>query len=469
MSKPKLSPDKYKIFTNAMQQMIANYGSQSLRQRMAMFSGGDPMADTKHTKAWSDYGWPVQITFDMHWNMWRRNGIASAVCSFPVDLTWITPPEIREKRKDDSEKINTKYDLAFADFAERIRLWEFMRDGDLCQRVGRYSGLLMYVADNKQLSESLEKVRAEQVLGIQPLYEGQLEPSEWEQNVTSHRYGLPTAYTVNESGVGNRNEYNVKSTGTVHHSRIIILAEGAIGNDIYGIPCLESIYNALLNWMKISGAGGEGFWRMAAQKFVMQAKDSEESPDLDSEEIKEITDMVSEMFQGLDKMPAIGGYEMKPLGGQLSSPEHFKNMIAEEIAAGSKIPWKIVAGTQSGVKAGDEDTAGFMRTAQSRRANPVTRYCKNAVDWCDEHVIELKKPAAGVCVEWDDLTASSMEKKAEIVDKITSAMQNTAASEEQFNVTNNELREMLGLEAQEEEAEEVERVDDDFEDELKND
>jgi hypothetical protein len=398
MSKRKI-PAKFAPILN----MVANY-----QRRSPLFggtgTGGYNYADTKHDKSWKDYGYPYQIDFFMHWNMFRRNGYAFAGATIPVEMCWLTRPWVQQNNREDDDK-ETAYELAFKEMAQRLNLWKVFRDADLMQRIGRYSGLMWVIADGLTPDQPVKgSMSINKVVGVKPFYEGQLEPSEWEQNRASPRYGLPTRYMLNEGGTGNRDPY-AQSTGTVHHSRITILTEDALGSDIYGIPCNEPGFNALLNLQKIQGAGGEGFWRQAAQRFVLEASGDTTEQEFNPEELTALSEMISEMFAGLDKIPAIGNYKIVPLNTTISNPKEFLEANLSEYSASLKgIPRKLISGTQTGVKAADEDTQGFMRLMQSRRENPLTEMGQRIIDWIATYTT-LRPPQGGACLKWDDLTA----------------------------------------------------------------
>lgn len=406
MSKPKINAKHAPVI-----RAVKNYMQRSQLFGGAL-SGGYNFADTKHDKSWKDYGWPEQVDFFMLWNMFRRNGYAFAGVTLPVEMCWLTKPWVQQNDKEDSDN-ETPYEVAFKKEAARTDLWPVLKDADMMQRVGRYAGIYVTVADNKTPDKAVTG-RNNRVVSFKPLFEGQLEPNTWNKDRSSKRFGLPETYTLNESGTGNRNPY-ATTTGTIHHSRVIIQTEDALGTDIYGIPALEPGFNALLNLQKIQGAGGEGFWRQAAQKFVMESTD-ENGGDYSDEEVEALSQVVKDMFSGLDSLPALTGYSMKPLsGGTLSNPTGFLDANLSEFAASLKcVPRKILSGTQTGVKAADEDTQGFMRMMQSRRENTITPNGNKIIQWYDEYT-QLRYPDGGASLEWDDLASPSKKEKIELM------------------------------------------------------
>lgn len=420
----------------------------SYLQRSQLFggqiTGGYNFADTKHDKSWKDYGWPSQLDFFMLWNMFRRNGYAFAGVTLPVEMCWLTRPWVQQNNREDSDE-QTEYEKAFEVESKRVGLCQVLRDGDMMQRVGRYAALYMTVADGKTPDQPLTG-RTNRVVSIKPLFEGQIKPTQWERNRASGRYGLPTYYTMIEGGVGNRDPY-AEDSGTIHHSRIIILSEDALGSEIYGIPCLEPGFNALLNLQKIQGAGGEGFWRQAAQRFVLETT-TDEGQAYSDEEVTALSEMIADMFAGLDAIPALDGHKIVPLNTQISNPKEFLESSLSEFAASLKgIPRKLISGTQTGVKAADEDTQGFMRLMQSRRENALTEMGQRVIEWYNTWT-QLRYPEGGASLEWDDLTAPTQQDRVDLAVKMVQANKDAAlAAMGQPIFTLDEIRSEAGFDA----------------------
>ena len=124
--------------------------------------------------------------------------------------------------------------------------------------------------------------------------------------------------------------------------------------------------------------------------------------------------MIAKMFSGFDAIPSLGNYEMKGLNvGTMSDPTGFRQMQLEEYSASMGIPSKMLVGSQTGVKAADEDSSGFMREMQSRRENVISQWINDWINWIDLHTT-IDTPDSGYEVEWDDLTAPGADQKIPI-------------------------------------------------------
>ena len=201
--------------------------------RGSAFVGGDPFADTKHMKAWFDYGYPMTVDFYMHWNMYKRNGLAKAGVDIPVNICWMDSPTVREGEDDDHEE--TAWEKGVKALAKRLKLWRHIRDADRMQRVGRYSAIFVRVRDGLSADKPIGTISADKIIELMPIWEGQLEPNDIDQDIASENYNKPINYTYSSTGTGNQND-KASASFQIHHSRLIILSEDAVGGSIYGTP-----------------------------------------------------------------------------------------------------------------------------------------------------------------------------------------------------------------------------------------
>lgn len=401
---------------------------------MQMLSGTYSFDDTMHN-IYADFGYPLQLDFSQFWNMYRRQGIAKNVVDLPVDITWLSTPEIEEAS-----------DAFIKDFEVLVKdksLWERIKGADNRQRVGRYAGLFMRVNDGLPPEQELAErnLTVNGLIDIIPLYEGQLEVLQTEQDVLSINYSKPTMYQLrSDFGSGNRDE-NLTKTVNIHPSRLIIAAEGADDGNIYGIPALESCYNAIMDLRKIIGAGGEGFYRASVQSVVFELMDTTKAT-LNKESLSSFASAFDDWIKNRARR-AIMSPGMKPhvLSANMpASKDHFNNAL-NEVAAASKIPATILIGQQTGRLASTEDSRSFLATGNSRRENYVTSLIKSVLDWFIEYGV-LPDSEYKVC--WDDLLALSDSEKLENALKMadTNAKQFNSGGESIF--TGEEIREAAG-------------------------
>lgn len=421
-----------------------------MRQRIAQaISGGYDYADTMHN-VYLDYGYPQSLQFSNFWNMYRRFGIAKNIIELPVDTGWMTDPEIEAP-----EAFLKDLDTLVRDH----HLWTRLSALDTRQRVGRYAGMFVRVRDNKTPDQPIEGGLngPASVIALMPIYEGQLRVSETDSNPMSDNFGMPTMYEFNSGSTGNRNE-QIATAISIHPSRIIIAAEGADQGGIYGISALEAPYNSLMDLRKIIGAGGEGFYRNAAQNLIHTLKDgasAKGNEDLLAKMNDNTDDFLMNRFRRSMWTP---GMETKILESSLANPKEFFANALNDTAAASKIPATILIGQQTGRLASNEDSRHFLSGINSRREGFMTQLVSDALDWFITYGV---LPAGEYEVEWDDLLALGQKEKLENANTMSQINERQFKAGQDVPFTAEEVREEAGYDPDDMDPNMIEGEDDD--------
>ncbi len=407
--------------------------------------------DTKHEQAWHDYGYKESLEFNDYYQMSERFGVASAGITIPVDQCWKTKPEIREGQPEDFDgrKDKTDWESNINRIFSSKKMWRKIKMVDEYQRVGDYGAFAVQVrgssaqADWKQ---PLNRISDANIVKFIPLYQEQLQPTRWEQDPKSERYGQPTMYQLQESQLFDDHEQDQRTRAIdVHWSRVIIFAEGADDDSIYGRPALKRGFNDLVTMEKIIGAGGEGFWKSAAMKTVY-TNTNKDAPPLSADEVDSMDEAISKFVEGLDKHLMTGGLDPKVLSVAMSDPENPFNISLQSFSASVGVAAKLLIGSQEGRLAADEDGRFTLSNMQSRRESWCTQMMESIVDWLMTHgVIEERE----YTIEWDDLLAPSDDDKLSLAQKMSQI--NKDQMREIF--TDEELRKIAGYEPLEVEEE----------------
>ncbi len=424
------------------QQQLMHNAVSDIRARIAAaVSGGYDFADTLHD-IYLDFGYPQSLAFFNFWNMYRRFGIAQNVVELPVEMSWMRPPTIESET---DEKFNREVEK----LTDQVKLFQRLKGLDTRQRVGRYAGMFMRVRDNKKPDQPVEGKLSGvgAIMQMLPLYEGQLDVLEVDNDPTSERYTLPNTYQFKGSGTGSRNEKAADSF-VIHHTRIVPAAEGADDGSIYGKPELEACYNSLMDLRKIIGGGGEGFYKNAAQNIVFDLKDTA-SAKSNASLLTKFNEQYDDFARNRSRRALwTPGMEAKTLDSTLVNPKDFFMNALNDVAASAKIPATLLIGQQTGRLASQEDSRGFLAGINSRNENFVTEMTRDVIDWCIDTGI---LPAAEYDVLWDDLLALSDTERLENAVKMadTNSKQFLSGGEAPFS--GDEIRESAGFEAREEE------------------
>jgi hypothetical protein len=398
---------------NLRHQFLINEIAGQLSQNLRDIYGS---RDTKHPKAWEDYGYKTDLEFEDHYQMYRRFGIAKAGIKMPVNMCWKTFPTIMEGQEGDADARTepTPWESTIKSIFKSLKLMRKLKRVDEFQRVGHYGAFVVQVrgtGDQPDWGKPLDKIRADQVVKFIPLYEVQLEPTKWDSDDKSERYGEPTMYQFQESRLNDSNtEDNRLRVVTVHHSRVIIFAEGADDESIYGVPANEAGFNDLITMEKIIGAGGEGFWKSAAMKTVY-TNTSKDATLPGQEEIDDFNEAIKDFVEGLDKSLMTGGLDPKVLSAVMSDPKEPFAIALQSYSASIEVAGKLLVGSQEGKLASEEDARFTMSAMQSRREDFGTIMVQSCVDWMFVHGIINKSE---YYVEWDDLLAPSDKDKFEL-------------------------------------------------------
>lgn len=379
-----------------------------------------------------DFGYPQDLTFDKLYWMYTRNGVAKALVDLPIKYGWLEDPTVES--------------VDLGDLPSRVSLWQMLKTWDNYQRVGRYAGLFMRVADGQPLDSPMTPRSGPQdLVSMLPLYEGQLKITEWEQDPTSPRFGKPTMYQYQQTMTGTKNsdERTLNFTAVIHWSRVLIAGEGTVPDSIYGVSALEASFNSLMDVRKVIGSGAEGYYRNAAPMTLFRVPDSVSTSNLSSI-VRNFTEIINDFFRAPFRRSLITPFESETVHPALSDPNNFFMIAVQDAAAPQSIPTALVLGKQSGKLAATEDTRAFLGVVQSRKEDWQTHGIVTPfLDWCSEWgILEVPKE---VEVTWSDSLAMGTQEQADVADKMadTNNKQFTAGQPVAYSVE--EIRTAAGL------------------------
>lgn len=402
--------------------------------------------NTKHNLN-RDFGYPdtEALTFEMFYELWKRNGFARGVVEKTRNKTWQTNPVLSMS---DGVSEMTRYERRVHRHFTRIRLWQALSEADMRSMVGKYAAVVFQLADGRGYNEPVRRVPSgiQGVISVIPCWEPQLEPSAWDRDPMSPTYGKPTMYRFNESAVDV--ETGKVRSFDVHPDRCLIWSTDGT---TWGDSKLEPCYNALIDVSKIRGAGGEGYWKNTKAQPVLQA-----SPDVDFAQlatmlgvtsVDEIPDALDNVIQrwvsGFDVSLMLQGMEAKTIGIDIQEPKSFFDVCMQEIAASWPMPQKILVGMQTGERASTEDAREWAQINMSRRENLVIpnimEMVRRFVSWGVMIDRDWK-------LEWDDLTAPTLDEKLAIGERMA-RINGLVSPIGSVAFDNNDIRQLAGYSA----------------------
>lgn len=412
---------------------MSNVLTRTFADYLAPFLGGS----TKHDH-YKDFGFPTQLRFDDFYRMYTRNGLAKAAVKLTTQKTWETNPVI--------ESGSASADKGLDEAIDRLGLWDKMADADDMALVGGYSGLILRYADGKRWNEPVEAVGGlDALVEVIPAWRGQLTVSEWyTDEKDADNYGKPKMWLFDESAVQVNGNNNPRSF-MLHPDRVLTWSENGT---VRALSLLEAGYNDLLSCEKVSGAGGEGFWKSArgAMKVTVDsdfdvdaaANKAGKTP---AEYIEQLEEKMQQFDAGFDKKLFLSKMDAEIVTIDLPQPEEFHNVPLKQYAASVSIPLKILVGSQSGERASTEDANQWGKTINARRV----RWVKPAIKLLIEKLV-----TSGVLldlrwvIEWDDLTEATPNEKLERAERMAKVNEITTRTDGGvvFEVT--EIREEAG-------------------------
>lgn len=437
--KPKAEPkvNDGRLGLTEIQLLINNLND--VRSRIsAAVGGGYDFADTLHN-IYLDFGYPQVLDFFNYWNMYRRFGIAKNVCDLPVDITWMRTPAIES---------SDQFKREFERLSDQLSFWTRLHATDRRQRVGRYAGIFMRIRDGKTPEQPIEsKLNGiGSIMQMVPLYEGQLNVLEVDNDPLSESYGLPKMYQFNSGSVGSRND-KVANSFSIHPDRIVIISEDADNGGIYGISALEACYNSLMDLRKILGGGGEGFYKNAAQSMIFNLQDATTAK-ANEALLAKFTENYDEFAHNRFRRALwTPGMDAKALESELVNPKDFFFNSLYDVAASSKIPATVLIGQQTGRLASSEDSRSFLSTINSRCENFGSQCVAAVIDWFIEWGV---LPFAEYMIEWDDLLALSQNEQLDNAQKMASINDAQFKSGGTVPFEGSEIRETAGFDPVEE-------------------
>lgn len=350
--------------------------------------------------------YPINLTYNDFKARYKKQDIANRVVKSPVQTTWKDIPLVYE-----SKAKETPFEMDWEMLVKELNLYQYIHRADIMAMLGRFSLLFLGFTDDADLRTPVKPIGSK-LAYVSPIEEDKIDIKEWDDDLTSPRYGYPTLYQVTLSK-------NISSGGLVdetkyiHWTRVLHIAENRLDSDVYGLPWLEPIYNRLLGIEKIAGGSPEMYWMGARPGYTAQAKDNAVVTD---EQLKRIQTELSAFVNRLERFIYVEGMEVKALAPQVESPRDHMETQLHLISAYTRIPIRILIGSERGQLASTQDERGWLSFIDERRKEVGEGIILRPLI---DRLIELsviRAPASGeYFVEWDSLVILSEKERSEIL------------------------------------------------------
>lgn len=407
-----------------------------------------PGADNKRNQAWREYGWPENLQFLNFYNLYDRQGVAYGVIHKLNEKCFETNPWVIQGDEFDEAKAETSWEKTARLFAKKSKLWKAFREADVYRMVGKYSAILLRIADGGRWDEPVT-IGSPVIRELIPAWEGQLNPTDIVTDENAENYGEPQFWEFREGATSatNKDEKALAPRNLkIHPDRIIIL-----GNFRTGRSFLQANYNDFVNLEKIAGGSGEGFLKNASARthvgYDKEVDLAQIARNFGLKGVGELQDLFNQqahdLNNGMDRLMVTQGANVAPLVANMPDPTPHYAVSLQNIAAGTRIPVKVIVGMQTGERASSEDIQEFNARAQGRRMNVLT----DDGDQIIEHLIRIGCLASGgdeLTVMWDDLTEASNSEKLDAAAKLVTMNKDSMGNGEVLPFDTNEIREAAG-------------------------
>lgn len=397
-----------------------------------------------------DFKWPDYVSPQMCKDMYERNGLAEAAVEKTSLKTWETSPVLRE----DDNPQETDRERTLRKHLERIRFWSTMVVADRRALVWGWSFVIMRFADGRAWDQPVASNVGgpENLVEMIPAWASEMLVEKWDMDPRSPTYGHPLMYQYNEINndvdqvTGKPRVRSVK----IHPSRVIVWSPDGLPA---GKSLLEAGYNALLDAEKISGAGGEGFWKIAKAAPHIEI-DKEATPAMLAKAMGVPVDQIHEAMsdtikgyqKGFDEFLMLQGMKATNPQIQLPNPQHFFGTSLMIFAASVNMPARVLIGSQTGERSSQEDGKEWINYNMSRRVNFVRPILLNIIDRLSEIGV---LPRVEWELFWEPLTSDGPAERASQVTVMSTANFQALQYSDERPFSNNEIRKALGHPPQE--------------------
>jgi len=393
------------ILTNNMAanvRMIQNFGGEEapafsnvLRQFLLpryAYLDFDTVIDPRHHID-TECGYPKFITPIMYRYMYDRDDVARRVVDLYPDETWSEDPIVTDT---DDETEMTPFKEDWQMLCEDHNVLQMLYRINRLAGIGHYGALLLGVGDGADLEKPIDEpdllmgkkrtrsLIPRDVLFMRPFDEYLSFIHMYETDVLHPRYGLPKFYnlifldmTIDAAGASIGTRLNRR----VHWTRVVHVPSDSLQSSlVFATPCMQPVFNRLLDLRKIKGGSAEMFWKGAFPGLSFEAMPGiiDANPEYDKDEFKEMLERYS---GGLQRYLDTVGLTVKSLAPQVADPEKHVRVQLEAIAMAKNCPFNVFMGSEQGRVAGSESkTTWNQRLGKTIKRHTIPYVLRNCID-----------------------------------------------------------------------------------------
>lgn len=367
-------------------------------------------------------GYKSNLVFEDYFHKYDRGDIAGRIVNAAPNATWRNAPTIKE---DDDKEHDTAFESAWEALEKKHNILHYLERVDRLAGIGRFGILVIGVRGDSDLSKPIRDNSLngiDDIIFFSPYSEKRVEIRAWVTDPGNPRFGKPETYKVDFAGDLDGANQSLKSK-VVHHTRVIHVAEELLEDEVYGTPRLKRVMNRLEDLEKVVGGSGEMFWRGAFKGLHFDVRSDGHLEEGDEETMSQEID---EYIHGLRRYIRTKGIDAQSLGSDVADPSGVFETIISLISGATHIPKRILLGSERGELASNQDETNwnsYISERQTTFAEP--QILRELIDRLIRFGA-LPKPEEDYQVEWPNLFEMSDKEKAEVADKVASAIQKLA-------------------------------------------
>jgi len=338
--------------------VTTNISDQAYRRALGGILGTSHNGDRD---LWEVFGYPLELSPADYWGLYNRADIANRIIRAFPRATWRDKPVLTDEASTENDDEISPFAESWNNLEKDKKIYSFIERADRLSGLGQFAVLFMGFADGKDQTEPLTRGKAP-LLYMSPYSEKNVTISKWNTDVTSPRFGLPETYTLQQGVISGK--ATPKQSFTVHHSRVLHIAEFLEDDEVYGTPRLMPVFNRLRDLSKVVGGSSEMFWLYARNILLGKAdKDAQLTP----EAATEIKAQMDELVHQLRSYIMAQGIEFSNFQGQAPDPKPNVEVLLDLIAGAVEIPKRILIGSERGELASTQDENNWSERIAERR------------------------------------------------------------------------------------------------------
>jgi len=394
-------------------------------------------------------GYDREIQSNQYRAKYKRGDIATQLIDLPASMCWRDAPTIVDDIDEGSDdEPQTQFEKDIQTLFDDYQLLHYLRRWDKAIGLGEY-GLLMV-----GLAESTE-TEIEDIDSDTPSLDDRAEPDSYSmedlayfsvftqgavsgmdvvQNPLHERFGLPESYDL-EMDAG-----RTSKTHTVHYTRVLHAAQNLLDNEIYGEPTLRNVFNRLQDREKILGGSAEAYWRSADRRLHLDY--GGEGAPTDAEDV---ATEAEEMIHGLRGVLTTQNTDLNTIEGSDPNPEAANSAIMGAIAGATRIPKRILTGSERGELASTQDKANLTGHMEERRRSfNEPMMLRAVIDRLRDLGIVADPEGGSYTVNWDSLFELNQLEEAKLKGELATALKDSAPGGDPGQLaTTEEIRESI--------------------------